>query len=166
LVSVEPNNPENLQLLVLSYAGIAKKARDARVGPSRPAGTKTGSKTATKAPPPPKLSVAVSDSLFKLEKAYTDSAVSINERKDKLAFKIQLSDFSTNEERATVAGTVTNQGTEAKPVVVHVDFLDRDGKVVQTKDASVDPIQPGRSARFNATVNPGKGISAFRYKIG
>lgn len=162
LVSVEPNNPENLQLLVLSYAGIAKRSRDARVGPSRPTSTKT--KTATKAAAP-KLSVAVTDSLFRLEKAYTDSAVSINERKDKLGFKVVLSDFSTNDERATVAGTVTNQGQEQKPVTIHVEFLDKDGKVLQTKDAVVDPIAAGRSARFNATVNPGKGVAAFRYKI-
>ena len=166
LVSVEPNNPENLQLLVLSYAGIAKRARDARVGPSRAStASKTGSKTAAKAPAAPKLSVAVSDSLFKIEKAYTDSAVSSNERKEKLAFKVQLSDFSTNDERSTVSGTVTNLGTEQKPVTVRVEFLDRDGKVVMTKDATVDPVAPGRGARFSVTVNPGKGISAFRYKI-
>lgn len=164
LVAVEPNNPENLQLLVLSYAGIAKRARDARVGPGRPTGTKTGTKTATKSAAP-KLSAAVSDSLFKIEKAYTDSAVSTNERKEKLAFKIVLSDFSTNDERSTVAGTVTNQGKEQKAVTVHVEFLDKDGKVVMSKDATVDPVAPGRSARFNATVNPGKGISAFRYAV-
>ena len=170
LVAVEPNNPENLQLLVLSYAGIAKRARDTRLAATRTTATKTktGSKTAaTKtAPPAPKLSAAAADSLFKLEKAYTDSAVTINEKKEKLVFKVQLSDFSTNEEKSTVSGTITNQSSEPKPVTVKVEFLDKDGKVVMTKDAKVDPIAPGKSTRFSVTVNPGKGISAFRYTIG
>ena len=170
LVSVEPNNPENLQLLVLSYAGIAKRARDARVGPSRRPATKTGSKTGTKAPAStaPKLSAAVTDSLFKIEKAYTDSAVSINERKEKLVFKVQLSDFSTNDEKSTVAGTLTNQGTTATTdsVAVHVDFMDKSGSVITSSQTKVAPLAAGRSSRFTVTVNPGKGISSFRYKIG
>src|SRR5213075_879428 len=57
LVSVEPNNPENLQLLVLSYAGIAKRARDARLGP-KPAPTKAGTKAPARSASAPKLSVA------------------------------------------------------------------------------------------------------------
>jgi tetratricopeptide (TPR) repeat protein len=168
LVSVEPNNPENIQLLVLSYAGIAKRARDVRLAGSRTTtSTKTGSKAPTKtaAPAGPKLSVAVTDSLFKIEQAFTDSAVKTNESKEKLVYKIQLSDFSTNDEKSTVSGTVTNQGTEQKPVTVRVDFLDKDGKVITTKEATVGPIAAGGNARFTVSVNPGKGISAFRYKV-
>jgi tetratricopeptide (TPR) repeat protein len=171
LVSVEPNNPENIQLLVLSYAGIAKKARDTRLAATKTtaakATTKTGAKGAAKATTPaaPKLSAAATDSLFKIEKAFTDSAVTMNERKDKLAYKVQLSDFSTTDDKSTVSGTLTNQGTEQKPVTVHVEFLDKDGKAVATKDATVGPVAAGSSARFTVTVNPGKGISAFRYTI-
>jgi tetratricopeptide (TPR) repeat protein len=166
LVAVEPNNPENLQLLVLSYAGIAKRARDARIGPARPApATKT--KGATKAPAPvrtaPKLSQAVMDSLFRIEKAYTDSAVATNERKDKLAYKITLSDFSTSDEKATINGTVANLGTASKAITIHIEFLDKGGKVVTTKDAVVGEVPAGGSKRFNATVTPGKSIAAFRY---
>jgi tetratricopeptide (TPR) repeat protein len=167
LVQVEPNNPENLQLLVLSYAGIAKRARDARLG-ARPAATKTASKTGSKTaakPAAPKLSAAVSDSLFKVEQAFTDSAVRVNERKEKLVYKVQLSDFSTTEEKSTVSGTLTNQGTESKAVTVHVEFMDKDGKVITSKDATVGPVAAGASARFTVTVNPGKSISAFRYTI-
>jgi len=167
LVEVEPNNPENLQLLMLSYAGIAKKARDARVGPSRSSqATKTGAKTAAKqASSAPKLSVAVTDSLFKIEKAFTDSAVSTNERKDKLAFKVQLSNFNTNEQQATVSGSVTNQGTVEKSVTVRVEFLDKTGNVVSTKDASVGPLAAGRSGRFSVSTQPGTNVAAFRYTI-
>lgn len=166
LVAVEPNNPENLQLLMLSYAGIAKKARDARVGPSKAsAATKTGAKTKTKAAAAPKLSAAVTDSLFKIEKAYTDSAVATNERKEKLALKVQLSNFNTNDEQATVAGSVTNQASEEKNVTVHVEFLDKDGNVVSSKDAVVGPVAANASGRFSVTVNPGTNIAAFRYTV-
>jgi tetratricopeptide (TPR) repeat protein len=169
LVSVEPNNPENLQLLVLSYAGIAKRARDARLGPSRPTATGTKTKTATKTAPArpaaPRLSQAASDSLFKIEQAFTDSAVKMNERKEKLAYKVQLTDFSTSEEKSTVSGNVTNQGTDSKSITVKVDFLDKDGKVVASKTASVGPIAAGASSRFSVTTTPGTSVAAFRYAI-
>ena len=164
LVMVEPNNPDNIQLLVLSYAGIAKRARDTRMAAQRSTTTKTKTATATKAAGP-RLSAAAADSLFKLEQAFTDSAVKSNDRKEKLAYKVSLSDFSTNDDKSTVSGNVINQGTESKPVTIKVEFLDKDGKVVQTKDVTVGPIAAGSSARFTTTVNPGKGIAAFRYTI-
>jgi len=170
LVSVEPNNQENLQLLVLSYAGIAKRTRDQRLAGTKAgqAATKTGAKapvTKTKAAAPagPRLSAAVQDSLFKFETAYTDSAVKANERKDQLGLRVSLSDFSTSAEKATVAGSIMNQGSEAKNVTMKVEFLDTAGKAVATKDVEVS-VPAGRSARFAATVTPGsKAIVAFRY---
>jgi len=168
LVTVEPNNPENLQLLMLSYAGIAKRARDARVG-VKPAGSttkSTGTKQAAAAKPTaPKLSQAATDSLFKIEKAFTDSAVTTNDKKEKLAYKVQLTNFQTTEQAATVSGVVTNQGDADKAITVHVDFLDKDGKPVASKDVAVGTIAAHRTSRFNATANPGTGIAAFRYSI-
>jgi tetratricopeptide (TPR) repeat protein len=163
LEKVEPNNPENLQLLVLSYAGIAKRASDARRAGTRPAaGTKAPARPAT--PAAPRLSQAAADSLFRIEQAYTDSAVKANERKENLKFRVSLSDFTTTEERSTVAGTVTNTGTDAKPVSVTVEFLDRGGNVVQAKSQDLGSVGAGDSSRFSITVNPGTNIAAFRYK--
>lgn len=166
LVSVEPNNPENLQLLMLSYAGIAKRARDTRLGPKTPA-TKTPAKKGAKATTvaAPRLSKAVADSLFKIEKAYTDSAVSTNDRKEKLTFKVQLTNFRTSDSSATVSGTVTNQGTTEKAVTVRVDFLDKDGKVIVSKDTTLAPLAAGSIGRFSETATPGKGVAAFRYSV-
>ena len=166
LVSVEPNNPENIQLLVLAYAGIAKKARDARTPAPATKTAPRGSKApATKtAPAGPKLSQAASDSLFKLEQAYADSAVKANERKEKLPFRVTLSDFSAAEDKATISGLVINQGTTARESVkVSVDFLDAEGKVVATKEQTIGPIAPGGNARFSLSLTPGKGVAAFRY---
>ncbi len=175
LVSVEPNNPESIQLLVLSYAGIAKRSRDARMAGNRAAApaTKTATKTktgatATKAAAPagPRLSAAASDSLFKVEKAFTDSAVAMNERREKLSLRVSLSDFNTSEEKATVAGSIVNQTSEAKATVtLKVDFLDRGGKVVSSKETTVTNIAANGSSRFSVVATPGKEIAAFRYTI-
>lgn len=163
LESVEPNNPENLQLLVLGYAGIAKRASDARRAGTRAApATKAGARPAT--PAAPRLSQAAQDSLFKIEQAYTDSAVKANERKEKLTYRVSLSDFSTSEDKATVAGSVSNTGTESKPITVVIEFLDRDGKLVQSKSQDLGSIGAGASGRFSVTATPGTNISAFRYK--
>lgn len=168
LVAVEPNNPEDMQLLVLSYAGIAKRARDARLAAQKAAEaatkTKTGSKAGAAVPAAPKLSQAVHDSLFKIEQAYTDSAVTANEQKEKLAYKVTLSDFTATAEKGTVAGTVANLGSETKPVTVKVDFLDATGGVVQSKTQDLGAIAPGASARFSVTATPGTNIAAFRYE--
>ena len=164
LVSVEPASSDNIQLQMLAYAGNAKRLKELRT--ARPAGAAaTKTKTKTAAPAGPRLSAAAQDSLFKLESAYTDSAVKANERKDKLPYKVALAEFSISEEKATVAGNLTNNGSEAKTVTVKVDFLDREGKVVQSKSASVGPIPAGRPARFSVTATPGTGIAAFKYTI-
>ncbi len=87
-----------------------------------------------------------------------------NERKKGLSNKVTLSDFSTSAEKSTVAGTVTNTGTAAAPVTVTIEFLDKDGNVVQSKAQDLGSVAAGASARFSVTVNPGTNISAFRYK--
>ncbi|MEX2154681.1 MAG: hypothetical protein WD825_15165 [Gemmatimonadaceae bacterium] len=172
LVVVEPNNPESLQLLVLSYAGLAREARDKRSAGSKAPATKTAAKTATKtkagtttktAPAGPRLSAAAADSLFKIEQTYTAAAVSTNQRRETLAYKVTLSDFTTNDERATVAGSVANQGTAVKPIVMKVDFLDRSGGVVTSKEQALGDIAAGARAQFKITVTPSKEIVAFRY---
>jgi predicted Zn-dependent protease len=168
LVSVEPNNPENIQLLVLSYAGIAKRARDLRLASNRATATKTGTKGApakATTPAAPKLSAAANDSIFKIEKAFTDSAVTTNAQKDSLGYKVQLTDFSTSAEKATVSGNILNLRAPVRSdsLTVHVDFLDKDGKVVVTKETKVAPIATNASARFTVTATPGTSISAFRY---
>ena len=167
LSQVEPNNPENLQLLVLAYAGIAKQARDVRqaaIAKAAPARATKGAPATKTAPAAPKMSQATQDSLFKVEQAYSDSAFKANEKKEKLPFRVTLTDFSTSDDKATIAGTVVNQGTASKDgVKVKVDFLDAEGNVVQTKEQVIGTIAAGGSGRFNLVASPGKGIASFRY---
>ena len=160
LVSVEPNNQENHQLLVLAYAGVAKKARDARIAGSKAAPVTKG-KAPTKAAP--RLSQAVQDSLFKVEQEFNAKAVAANEARENLTLRITLSDFSVTDEKSTVAGTIQNTGSTDKDVTMKIEFLDRTGRVVATKDAAVGNVAAGRSGRFSVTTTPGKEVAAFRY---
>jgi tetratricopeptide (TPR) repeat protein len=165
LVSVEPNSSDNLQLLVMSYAGIAKRARDQRTAASGKApAAKAGAKaTGAKAGAPARLTAAQVDSLFKIEQAYTDSAVTVNTRREQLTLKVALSEFTTNEEKAVVAGSIQNIGTADKTVSTKVEFLNASGQPVASKDVQVT-VPAGKSARFDATITPGnKDIVAFRY---
>jgi hypothetical protein len=184
LVSVEPNNPENLQLQVLAYAGIAQRSRAARLAGNPPAptgATKAGATKAapgTKAPAPgtkapaaaapagPRLSAAATDSLFKLEKAYTDSAVSANGKKDSLTVRVQLSDFTPSKDKATIAGSVSLATSMKAPdgdYTIKVDFLDAKGGVVAAKEAKV-AVTSQKVGRFKVEA-AGANIAAFRYSI-
>jgi tetratricopeptide (TPR) repeat protein len=180
LVSVEPNNPENLQLLVLSYAGIAQRSRNARIGPktaSPPPATKGATKApvtkalgtkapAAAAPVAPKLSSAVNDSLFKVEQAYTDSAVSTNLRKDSLQVQVRLSDFSAMKDKTILQGTMTLSRVAEAPegeYVLKVEFLDTTGGVVTTQEARV-AVTKQRPGRFKVE-GVGPMIAAFRYSL-
>ncbi|MEX2180128.1 MAG: FxLYD domain-containing protein [Gemmatimonadaceae bacterium] len=156
LLTLDPNNEENLQLAVLAYAGKVSRIRTARGG--APA-TKAGARPAA-----PRMSAAVNDSLFRIEKAYLDSAVVMTERKEKLAYAVTLTEFNISDQRALVSGIVRNQGTQSKPISVHVDFLDKDGNVLKSQQSELGTIEAGASARFSITAAPGTSVSAFRYR--
>jgi Tfp pilus assembly protein PilF len=164
LVQVEPNNPDNIQLAVLAYAGIAKKSRDTRLAAkAAPAKTTKGKAAAKAAPAGPRMTQAQLDSLFEHEKAYTDSAVAMNDRKEKLEVKVTLSDFNANDEKATMSGGITNSGSADKNITIKVDFLDKAGNVVVSKEQAVGAVGAGKTGRFSITHTPGTGIAAFRY---
>jgi len=179
LVTVEPNNPENFQLLVLSYAGIAGRSRTARVGPkvaAPPPATKGAAKApatkATKAPAAPaapavpKMSAAMSDSLFNMEKAFTDSAVSANTRKDSLPVRVSLSDFSTVKDKSVLQGSLLLSSAMKAPegeYTLKVEFLDDKGAVVVSQEAKV-AVTNDRAGRFKVEAT-GATIMAFRYTV-
>jgi tetratricopeptide (TPR) repeat protein len=174
LVEVEPNNPENWQLLTTANANIARSIREQRIKAG--AGTKTaakttpatktaGTKTATKtaAPAGGTANMALLDSLFNVEKKYTDAAVAANTMREKIVYKVSISEFTPTEAKATFSGSVSNSGSDTKPITLKVDFLDSKGKVVQSKEHVFEQVPAGRSSRFSITATPGKEISAFRY---
>jgi tetratricopeptide (TPR) repeat protein len=179
LVEVEPNNPDNWQLLTTANANIARATREQRQNAIKAAqATKTGSKTApaTKTAAGTKTAtksagtgtvstanMALLDSLFNIEKKYTDAAVAANTMREKIVYKVTITEFTPTEAKATFSGSISNGGSEAKPITLKVDFLDNKGKVVQSKEQAFEQIPAGRSTRFSLTATPGKEIAAFRY---
>jgi tetratricopeptide (TPR) repeat protein len=154
-VELEPNDADNLQLLTLTYAAIAKQAQQARVAATRRA-------PGTKVPPRSTLSAAKLDSLARVERAYTDSAVTLNQRKGELAYRVELSSFAVESDTVTLSGRVINQGTKSDPVTLRVDFLDSTGTVVATKETTLTAA-PSSSARFSVSSTPAASVTAFRY---
>jgi tetratricopeptide (TPR) repeat protein len=153
LVSVEPNNEENLQLAAMAYAGKAKVASDARAAMTR--GTKAGAAN--------RPSQRVVDSLFNVQKAYNDSAVAVMMRKDSLDYVVNLTEFNLGEQKVVISGIVRNQSAKTKPITMKVDFLDTQGNVLQTQQEDLGSIPAGETARFSMTATPATNISAFRY---
>lgn len=147
LVAVEPNSEENLQLAAMAYAGKAKQANDARAAQTR-----------TKAA----AGQRVIDSLFAVQKAYNDSAVTVMTRKDSLAYVVSVTEFNIGAQNVVMSGIVRNQGKAAKPITVKVDFLDAQGSVVQTQQEDLGVIAAGESGRFSLTA-PAANVVAFRY---
>jgi len=153
LVSVEPNNEENLQLAAMAYAGKAKVASDARSAMTR--GTKAGAAN--------RPSQRVVDSLFNVQKAYNDSAVAVMTRKDSLAYVVNLTEFNISEQKVVISGIIRNQSTKSDSIAMKVDFLDVQGNVVQTQREELGSIPAGETARFSMTATPATNIVAFRY---
>jgi tetratricopeptide (TPR) repeat protein len=164
-IQLEPNDPDNLQLLVQNYAAVVKASQSTLNAAKRPVpGSRTGAKTTTPPRPTVTLTAAQTDSLNRIIKAYTDSALSLNQQRTDLKYKVELSNFTVDTASATLGGSVVNQSDASTPITLHVDFLDSTGKVISSKDETLTPAPHGR-ARFSVKATPGTGVSAFRYTI-
>jgi adhesin HecA-like repeat protein len=163
-VKLEPNDQENITLLAQNFAAIVKAAQNT-LKAARPApGARTGAKTTAAARPTITLTAAQTDSLNRIVKIYTDSALALNQQRIDLKYKVELSNFTVDSTSATLGGSVVNQGDAATPITLHVDFLDNTGKVIATKDETLSPAPHGR-ARFSVKAAPSTGVTAFSYTI-
>jgi len=170
LVKVDPDNPDNYQLLAVGYGSI-KKGYDAKQKDYE-AKAKTYADRANKS-----KSAAVQkaniDSVAKINplvKAYgdssksaIDSALKFQAAMTSLPAKVSFTEFTTsNDGKTTVGGSVTNQTDAPKSYTIKLEFIDKAGNAVTTQDVSVGPVAPRERANFKATAS-GAGIVAFRY---
>ena len=138
LVTVDPENPEVYQVFALNYRGLAEKAKVA----------------AAKKPPtsPEALAYkALNDSLLHYYQKYQDAPV-----------KVSFNLWSHDGTKHVLAGTLENLTDAAKSYTVKFEFLDATGKVVTTKDASLEAVGAKGSKAFRVEVE-GEGVVAFRY---
>jgi tetratricopeptide (TPR) repeat protein len=126
LVSIDPNNPDNYQLVAIAYQGLAK-----------------GSKA-------PATKRSMNDSLMK----YLGKG-------EKLPVRVMVNEFTHDGTNYKLIGSVENLGAAAKNVVLKVDFLDKQGNVVTTQNATVS-TGPKERKSF-ALQASGAQIAAFRY---
>jgi tetratricopeptide (TPR) repeat protein len=95
-------------------------------------------------------------------KAYNDSTVKYYTKSEQLPVNIIFTEFTTGESKSTLAGTIENKTDAEKSYKLHIEFLDRTGNVVGTKDVAVGPVAAKAKGRFTTTID-GQNIAAFRY---
>jgi predicted Zn-dependent protease len=155
LVTVDPSNGENYRLFTIAYANEQKGFNEK---------IKNYNALAKKAKLP-KTAKAYEDSArfyFDSAKAVADSALKYNTIAEGFPMKVAFNEFSQQEDKSTLGGTITNSSDQSQTYTVKVDFLDVGGKVVNSQTTTVGPVGPGQSGRFSVS-GTGAGIAGFRY---
>lgn len=171
VLNVDPSNPDNFQLLQVAYQttqrNLQLKRREIDAH-AKALGQRANNPKSTKA----QISAAI-DSAARLTpvlKAYDDSikaAVDSNLKYvsaiTSIPARVTVREFIPTPDKATISGTVSNQGDAAKAFNLTIEFLDKAGTVVATKTVAVPSVEPKRAVSFSAE-GVGAGIIAFRYK--
>jgi tetratricopeptide (TPR) repeat protein len=95
-------------------------------------------------------------------KAYNDSTVKYYTKSEQLPVNIIFTEFTTGEAKSTLAGTIENKTDAEKSYNLRIEFLDRSGNAVGTKEIAVGPVAAKAKGRFTTTIE-GQNIAAFRY---
>ncbi len=97
------------------------------------------------------------------KKMLTDSIVKYSTLADAMTTDVTIEEFATKGTKTTVDGTIMNMDTKAtKTYQIKFEFMDKDGKLVATQEASVGPVAPTSAKAFKIEVDK-PGISWFRY---
>lgn len=155
LVGVDPSNGENFRLFTFAFANL-QKGHNEQIKKYNE--LKKGAKT-------PRAQKAYDDSArtyFELAKPMTDSALKYNALADAFPVKVQFSEFTSNDEKTTLGGTISNNTDQSQTYTLKVDFLDLGGKVIMSQTATVGPVAGGQTGRFSVQ-GAGAGIAAFKY---
>ncbi|PYO77244.1 MAG: hypothetical protein DMD63_11675 [Gemmatimonadetes bacterium] len=99
----------------------------------------------------------------KLQKIYTDSLVYFNNKSESAAVKLAVSEFSRRGDGSTLGGTIENRSSTSKTYNLNVDFLDKNGAVIDTQTTTVGPVAPKSTATFKLTSSKG-GAYGYKYK--
>jgi tetratricopeptide (TPR) repeat protein len=169
LIAVDPDNPDNYQLMAIAFANIQKNYTAKQKMYDSTA--KALGKRANTAKSAAVVKAAV-DSAAKINKFITaygdsakinvDSALKYNAMITNIPGKVTFSLFNPSGDKAEIAGTITNQTDAAKTFSLKIDFLDKSGNVVSSQTVSVGPVEPQQSGSFK-TEGTGANITAFRY---
>ena len=97
------------------------------------------------------------------KKQLTDSILKYQKVSDEMTTVVEVGDFAVQGEKATLVGTITNRDAKAtKNYTIKVEFLDKAGTVLATKEAAVAGVAPNTAKEFRVEVEQ-PGVVAFRY---
>jgi hypothetical protein len=96
------------------------------------------------------------------KKLDNDSTLKYYQKYKELPIQVSITQFATDSNSATMAGTVANHGTAAKPVSLTFQLLDTNGSVVATQTVPSTTVAPGGSQPFSFKAT-GAGITGYKY---
>ncbi len=169
LVKVDPDNPDNFQLLAVGYGSI-KKGYDTKQKEYEAKAKVYGDRAnKSKVASVVKANIDSAAKVNPLIKAYADSSKSAIDSALKyqtamaLPVRVTFTEFTTAADgKTTLGGSITNQSDAAKSYTIKLEFIDKAGNAVTTQDVAVGPVAAHERASFKAT-GTGAGIVAFRY---
>lgn len=97
------------------------------------------------------------------QRALNDSVVKYFEMAEKMPHQVTFTEFGNAPEKTTLSGTIENRTEAAKSYTMKIEFIDRDGAVVATRDVTVADVAPKATGRFSVTVEDAPSAVAFRY---
>jgi len=169
LVSVDPANSDNMQLVAIGWAAFQKdyvakqKALEAK---SKELGQKANT---SKVASVQKAYIDSAARITPLLKAYgdssqraVDSALKYSNLMTSLPTRVIFNEFTATEAKTTLAGTIANNSDAAKSFTFKIEFVDKSGAVVGSQDVAVGPVAARGSANFTAQV-AAPGVVAFKY---
>jgi hypothetical protein len=160
VLAVDPNGHANYQLALMGFSGLRNekvKAYNEMVARSNLL-TKPTDAIARK---------AIDDSLKVLglvPTALIDSVVWASSRIDSLPARVLFNEYSPSAARVVIGGSILNATAASKTWTLKVEFLDKAGAVVDTKEQTVT-VDSKKSMPFSiVTTSPASGtIVGFRY---
>ena len=170
LVKVDPDNPDNYQLLAVGY-GAVKKGYDAKQKEWEAKAKMYGDRAnKSKSAPVVKAAIDSASRVNPFIKAYADSsksaidsALKFQTAMSSLPARVTFTEFTTaTDGKTTIGGSVTNPTDAAKSYTIKLEFIDKGGNTVTTQDVSVGPVAPHERTTFK-TTGAGVGIVAFKY---
>ena len=163
LVSVDPNNPDNLRLYVHAYNGIRKT----QLAKAKAFGDTVNKLAASKKAVDMAHRKALIDSAAKmdpLQRASLNKLVEWNTKADSMPMKVEFSEFTLGASKTTLTGDIVNRTSKEQSYTLNVEFLDKTGKVIGTGKATVGKVRPNGRGNFTIT-GTAPDIAAFRYTL-
>ncbi len=139
LNAVDPENPDNAQLAALYWQARARMLRAPAEGKDLP------------------------DPAAVAFKQANDSLLFFYERFQNAKAKVSFNLFSHNEGRHVLAGSIENRSDEEKSYTLKFEFMDVEGKVLETRELSVEGVKGKGSKSFRIELTDKPGVIAFRY---